>query len=121
MRALAFEGQHRIDHVFDDTRAGNLPVLGDVPDEDDGRSGLFGEADKRLRRTAHLSHRAGCGFNSVGPHGLDGIDDDQARSLALREGCDDVFDRGFSGKLDGGVAQTQPFGAQANLRHRLFT
>jgi hypothetical protein len=106
MRAFAFEGQHRIDHMFDDTRAGDLPVFGDVPDEDDGRSRLFGEADERLRRTAHLGYRTGGRFNRIGPHGLDGIDDDQARGLALREGCDDVFNRGFSGKLDGGVAQT---------------
>ena len=92
--------------MLDDARAGNLSVLGDVANEDDGGAGLFGETDEGLRRASHLGHRAGRGFDGVGPHGLDGIDDDQARSLAFREGCNDVFNRGFSGKLDGGVAQT---------------
>ena len=121
MRAFAFEGQHGIHHMFDDTGAGDLSVFGDVADEDDGGPGLFGEPDERLRRTAYLGHGAGRRFNGVGPHRLDRIDDDQARSFAFREGCDDVFNRSFSGKLDGGVAQTQTLGAQTNLRHGFFT
>ena len=39
MRAFAFEGQHGIDHMFDDTGAGDLSVFGDVADEDDGGAG----------------------------------------------------------------------------------
>ena len=52
--ALPFEGQHRVDHVLDDARPGDLPVLGDVADEDDDRAGGLGEADQRLRRATDL-------------------------------------------------------------------
>ncbi len=49
MRALAFEGQHGVDHVLDHARAGDLAVLGDMADQDDGGARALGEADQRLR------------------------------------------------------------------------
>ena len=80
----------------------------------------LGKADQRLRRAAHLRHRAGRGFDQVGPHGLDGIDDDQPRRLAFRQRGDDVLDRGFRRQLDRRVAQAQPLGAQAHLGDRFL-
>ena len=38
VRALALEREHGIDHVLDDAGPGDLAVLGDVADEDDGRA-----------------------------------------------------------------------------------
>ena len=34
--AVALEGEHRVDHVLDHARAGDLAVLGDVADQDHG-------------------------------------------------------------------------------------
>ncbi len=73
VRAFALERQHGVDHVLDHAGAGDLAVLGDVADEDDGRAGVLGVADQRLRRAAHLRHRAGRGLDHVGPHGLDRV------------------------------------------------
>ena len=56
----------------------------------------------------------------LGPHGLDRIDDDQARRLAFRQGRDDVLDRRFRRQFDGGVTQSETLGAQAHLRHRFL-
>ena len=49
VRAFAFEREHRVDHVLDHARAGDLAVLGDVADQDDGGAGALGEADQHLR------------------------------------------------------------------------
>ena len=49
VRAFALEREHRVDHVLDHARAGDLAVLGDVADQDDGGAGALGEADQRLR------------------------------------------------------------------------
>jgi hypothetical protein len=105
VRAFPFEGQHRIDHMFDDPGAGDLAILGHMANQDDGRAGLLGKPDERLGRSTHLRHGAGSGLNRVGPHRLDRIDDNQAGSLAFRKGCDDVFNRGFSREFDRTVAQ----------------
>mgnify|MGYP003694735741 CR=1 FL=1 len=101
VRAFAFEGQHRIDHMFDDTGPAIWPVLGDVADQDDRPRRTFGEPDERLRpiRAPASPCRARtqpCAVHMVWIES----DDDQARSLAFRKGCDDVFNRGFSRKLD---------------------
>ena len=71
VRAFALEREHGVDHVLDHARAGDLAVLGDVADQDDGRARALGEADQRLRAGAHLGDGAGRGLDHVGPHGLD--------------------------------------------------
>ena len=121
MRAFALEREHRVDHVLDHARAGDLAVLGDVADQDHGRAGALGEADQRLRGAAHLRNGAGRRVHHVGPHGLDRVDDDEARGRALGQGCDDVFNRRLSGELDRSAGEAEPFRAQPDLRDRLFT
>ena len=56
---------------------GDLSVLGDVADEDDGGASLLGEARQLLRTGADLGDRAGRGFQAVGPERLDAVDDDE--------------------------------------------
>ena len=120
MRAFALERQHRVDHVLDHARSCDLAVLGDMADQNDGGAGTLGKTDERLRRAAHLRDRAGRGFDRVGPHGLDRVDDDQARRLALAQRGDDVLDRGFGRKLDRRFRQPEAFRAQPHLRDRFF-
>src|ERR1700688_1786880 len=53
---------------------------------------------KRIKgRAAHLGHGAGRGVDRIGPHGLDRVDDDETRGIAIGESGDDVLDRGFGG------------------------
>lgn len=47
---VALERGDRIDHVLDHAGARDLPVLGDVADEDDGRARGLGESDQGLGR-----------------------------------------------------------------------
>ena len=120
LRAFAFERHHGIDHVLDDAGAGDLAVLGDMADQDDGRAGALGEADQFAGRAAHLRHRAGRRFDRLRPHGLDRIDDQKPRRRALRQRRHDVLDRGFGGDLDRGFGKPEPLGAQPHLRHGFF-
>ena len=48
--AFAFEIEHGVNHVLDNSWAGDLAFLGDMADENDRRAGRFGIADHRLRR-----------------------------------------------------------------------
>ena len=119
--AFALEIEHGVDHVLDDARAGDLAFLGDVADQHDRRARRLGVADHRLRRGAHLGHRAGRGFGDVGPQRLDRIEDDQVRPLALGDGRQDVLDIGFGGELDRrSRPHAEPLRAQPDLRDRLF-
>ena len=97
--AFALEIEDGVDHVLDHARAGDLAVLGDVADEDDGGAGLLGVADQRLRRGAHLRHGAGRGIGEVGPQRLDRIDDDEGGRLVVGERGEDVLDAGLGGEL----------------------
>ena len=83
---VALERQHRVDHVLDDARSGDLAVLGDMADEDHRRAAGLREPDQRLRRAAHLGDGSGRRFDGLGPHRLDRVDDGERRRLALRRG-----------------------------------
>ena len=48
--AIALEIEHRVDHVLDQLGPGDLAVLGDMPDQDDGAAARLGEAHQRLGR-----------------------------------------------------------------------
>ena len=54
MAALALEIEHGVDHVLEHARAGDMPFLGDMADQDDAEAAPLGEADQLLRRGAHL-------------------------------------------------------------------
>ena len=57
MAAVALEGGDGVDHVLDHARPGDLPVLGDMADQDHAGAGKLGEADQGLSGAAHLGHR----------------------------------------------------------------
>ena len=117
---IALEIEHRVDHVLDDARARDLPVLGDVADEDDRGARFLREPGERLRRGANLGHRTGRAFDPVGPERLDGIDDDEMRGRAVLQRCEDDLGIGLAGEQHIAVADAEPLGAKPDLRHRLF-
>ena len=118
--ALALERDHRIDHMFDDAGTGDLAVLGDMPDKDHRRAGCLRETDQRLRRAAHLADRAGRRFDKLGPHRLNGIDNDKGRALAMGECRDNILDARLGGEFDRRRRKAKPQGAQADLIDRLL-
>ena len=81
----------------------------------------LGEADQRLRGAAHLGDGAGRRFDRVGPHGLDRIDDDEARRLAPSDRVAMMSSTEVSAaSFDRRLGEAEPFGAQPHLRDRLF-
>ncbi len=118
--ALALEIEHRVDHVLDHARTGDLAVLGDVADKDDGRAARLGVADKRLGGGAHLGNGSGRALHDLGPQRLDGIDHHEVNRRSGRKRGEDVLDLRLGGERYRRITQAEPFGAEPNLADRLF-
>ncbi len=69
--ALAFEVEHGIDHVFEHARAGDVALLGDMPDQYQDKAPPLGHPYQLLRRAAHLADAAGSAVEHVEIHRLD--------------------------------------------------
>ena len=70
--AVAFEIQHRVDHVLQHARAGDGAVLGDVADQHDGEvAGLGQRGSARSAQARTWRDGAGGAVDGVEPHGLD--------------------------------------------------
>ena len=76
---FAFEIEHRVDQVFEQSRTGNRAVLGHVTDDEGRAPGAFGVFHQRLRAVADLGDAAGVGFGFGQPHGLDRVDQKRRR------------------------------------------
>ena len=120
MAAVAFEIQHRVDHVLQHARAGDGAILGDVADQDQGEAGGFGEADQLEGGGADLRHGAGGAVDAVEPHGLDGVDHDQSGVARLFQAGGDVAQVDRGGEADLRVGDAEAPGAQAHLLDRFF-
>ncbi len=80
MAAIALEGEHHVDHVLEDPRPRDEPLLRDVTDEHEGGpKGLGGRGEQR-GRLAHLRDRPRRRLHAIGAQGLDRVDDDDRRS-----------------------------------------
>ena len=118
--AVALEVEHRVDHVLEHAGPGDLAVLGDVADQEQGRAAALGEADQLVRAAAQLGDRAGRRLDAVDVHGLDRIDDQQARRAQMVEGRQDVAHRGRGGDLERRLGAAEAGGAQADLVDRFL-
>jgi hypothetical protein len=105
--------------VLDHARAGDLAVLGDVTDQQDGHALLLGQADQLGGAGANLGDRAGAGLVGVAPHRLDRVDDHEIEVVALQP-IQDVAQRGLGGQADIGVGQAHAIGAAPDLLDGLF-
>ena len=80
---VALEIQHRIDHVLEHARSGDLAFLGHVADQQHGGAAGLGKADQFGRAFAQLRDRAGSRIDALRIHRLDRIDDERpARSAS---------------------------------------
>ena len=83
MEALPFEVEHHIDDVFEHARAGNRPFFGDVPDDDNGDVEIFGDPQQPQGAFTYLADRSCRRAQFFDVDGLDGVDNHQARALAV--------------------------------------
>ena len=99
MAALPFEVQHRVDHVLQHAGTRDIAVLCDVPNEDQRRTPLLGEANQLQRARPHLAHRSRCALDQVRVHGLHRIDHQQRRRRPAAHGRQDVANAGDARQL----------------------
>ena len=85
---VAVEGEDDVDRVLEGARAGEVPVLGDVPGQQDGDPLALGEADQRIRAPPNLRRAAGKLPPRRVPEGLDRVDREQERVLGRGGGQD---------------------------------
>ena len=119
MAALALEVEDSIDHVFEHPRAGDLSVLGDVANDEQGDAAPLGDPDQRLGGGAHLGDRARRRLERVDMHGLYRIDDQRPHGAGgvgrTVDRGDDIADGGRRGKGDRRAGKPQAARAQADL------
>ncbi len=117
MAALAFEVEHRVDHVFEELGAGDLAVLGDVADQDQAGLTALGRFHAGRGHGPHLGHAARGALDRGRVHGLHRVHDDEFRRAGGFEDRDSGGRiRGRGGKQP--VAQhAEPFGPGPELGH----
>ena len=115
MAALALEIKHRIDHVFEHPRAGDLAFFGDVADEEQHRARALGMANQFLSGAAHLRHRAGRRIESIEIHRLDRIDNDDIGRFGALQAGQDIAYAGRGSEKHRRIADPETGGAQADL------
>ena len=120
MAALAFEIEHRVDHMLEHARARNGAFLGDMADEQQDRAALLGRPDQLLGRRPDLGNRAWRGLQRIDIHGLDRIDDDKVRPVGGVHAGRDVPDAGCGCQLDRSVGNAHSGRAHPNLVDRFF-
>ena len=119
MVLVALEVEHRVDHVLEDARTGDGPLLRDVADERDGHTGRLGELDQPRRALAHLRDAAGRRADG-GP--VDHLDRVDHREVGLRicDVCGDGVGIGLGQGQDAVGIHAQAVGPPPHLHERLL-
>ncbi len=115
MPALAFEIEHRIDHVLEHARSGDQAFFRNVPDQHDDHAAALREPDQFLRRTPYLADGARRAVERVEIHGLDRIDDRQVGRPAVVERADDVAHAAGRGQPYRPLGDAEPLSPQPHL------
>ena len=96
---IAFKVQDGVDHVFQNTRAGQRAFFGDVAHQNNGGAGGFGGAREVGGTLANLRNRTWSRGELVGVHRLNGVNDCNVGSLGL-QGGQYFFQLNFSQNLN---------------------
>src|SRR5699024_5865742 len=111
---FTLEVQDHVHQVFQQTRTGDGPVLGDVSDEYGRDTALLGDLDERAGDLADLGDTAGYPRDVGGGHRLDGVHHEK-----LRGDCVDVADqrgdRGLGRQVEGVGECAEPLCPQPHL------
>ena len=116
---VALELEHGVYDVLQHLRSRDASFLIDVPDKDDRRMRLLGEAQDGGGTLAHLCDAARRRFQAFGRNGLYGVDDDDVRADVLDV---DVYllQRGLADDEAVAGVGCQAVGAQLQLAGTLF-
>ncbi len=114
MEPLAFQVQHGIDHVLQDSRAGNRAFLGHVPDDEHRNVAWLCPLHDPARALPHLGDASRRRRDLVDHHGLDGVDHQHAGVRVLRRGKDRVEIR-FRQNEDVVRLDAEPIGPELDL------
>jgi hypothetical protein len=107
--------------VLEQAGAGELAVLGDVADDDDGDAVVLGEGDELAGDRADLGEVAGEAVLPAGVDGLDRVDDQRAELLdALGGLAEHLLDALLGHQQQVLVAGREPGAARADLGDRLL-
>ncbi|MEZ4507037.1 MAG: hypothetical protein R2848_14580 [Thermomicrobiales bacterium] len=120
LEALTFEIQHRVDHVFKHARPGDVPLFGDMANDDDRDHARFCPPDELRGRFTNLPDTAGGRLEIIDSRGLDRIDDQHAWIRLLRK-RDDFVQIRLRDDQHMLTRDTETFSAEANLVGRFFT
>ena len=88
MVPVAVKGQDGVDQVLDGPGPGQVAVLGDVADQDDGHPGGLGQPGQPVHTRPDLGQAPGRARELVVGDGLDGVDDHQGGLMAHDGGLD---------------------------------
>ena len=102
MPAFAFELQHGVDHVFEDSWSRDRAILCDMADQGQREALFLGQPDQLLRAGAHLRDRARRTLQTLKPEGLNGIDDDEVERSGLFKSGQNLPHGRRGGEGDGG-------------------
>ena len=114
MVPLAFEVEHRVDHVLEHLGAGQRAVLGDVPDEERRQIVALGREQELRRGLPHLTDAAGRRLELEREHRLNRVDDEQARAHTP-DLLEDALDAGLGQQVERRVADAEPLAARLHL------
>ena len=84
MVPLTLEVQHRVNDVFEDSRAGDRAFFVHMPDEEDRNLAALGQKHQLSRALADLADASGRRGDAAHEHGLNGIDHRHHRPRGLQ-------------------------------------
>ena len=119
---VALELQYAVDNVFQNFRTGDAALLGDVSDEEDCHTALFGKLHQGSGTFANLGDAAGRGIHHFRGHRLYGVDDEQ-RGLQCGGIFQHLVDVAFAieqGLVPGFGLLEHPVGAEFDLPLAFF-
>ena len=117
--SVTLEVQHHIHQVFQRAWAGYRAVLGDVADEDHCDTGGFGGCGERRGHGPDLSDTAHHSIGVACTHGLDRVDDNQARAHFV-DVAEHRLEVRLSSQVDLLVSTAGALRAHSNLARRLL-
>ena len=116
---LAFEVEHRVDHVFERLGAGDVAVLGDVADEERRNVMALGHEQELGGRLADLANAAGRRLELQREHRLHRVHHQQCR-LDPSHLFENPLDAGFGEQVERRIADAQPIAARLDLVFGFF-
>src|ERR1700722_20892318 len=117
--AIAFDGEHRVDEVFEGSRSGQSSLLGDVTDQHYRGVVRLSHPDEQLGATAYLRHAPWWAIDVAQRDRLDRVHHHEG-GVGGRDSVDDGHGVGRREDQEVLRKRTEAFGPESYLLCRLF-